>query len=241
MKQLSANQVVVLRLGFEMKKAVVVFSGGIDSISTCAYLKQKYELYGISFLYGQKANQEIRRAKSFAKILGLKEHKIVDISFMKKLYGNTNALTSQKKKVPGKFNYSIVVPIRNGIFLSIATAWAFSINASLVAYGAHTGDKNYPDCRPAFSKQIESSFNQGEIDGIRSGIRKRIQIWSPYKAKLSKKQLLKKGHDVLGDKIFNTWSCYKNGKMQCGKCESCNNRKAAFLEASMEDKTHYLH
>ena len=240
MIQLSVNLVWVLRLGFEMKKAVVVFSGGIDSISTCAYLKQKYELYGISFLYGQKANQEIRKAKSFAKILGLKEHKIVDISFMKKLYGNTNALTSQKKKVPGKFNYSIVVPIRNGIFLSIATAWAFSINASLVAYGAHTGDKNYPDCRPTFSQKIESSFNQGEIDGIKSGIRKSIQIWSPYRAKLSKKQLLKKGYDILGDKIFNTWSCYKNGKIQCGKCESCNNRKSAFVEANIKDKTRYL-
>ena len=116
-----------------MKKAVVVFSGGIDSISVCAYLKQKYDLYGISFLYGQKANQEIKTAKSFARIFGLKDHKIVDISFMKKLYGNTNALTSSKKKIPGKFNYSVVVPIRNGIFLSIATAWAFSINASLVA------------------------------------------------------------------------------------------------------------
>ena len=115
----------------------------------------------------------------------------------------------------------------------------FSINASLVAYGAHTGDKNYPDCRPAFSKKIESSFNQGEIDGIKSGVRKRIEIWSPYKAKLSKKQLLKKGYDVLGDKIFNTWSCYKNGKVQCGKCESCNNRKAAFLEAGIDDKTLY--
>ena len=145
-----------------------------------------------------------------------------------------------KKKIPSKFNYSIVVPIRNGVFLSIATAWAFSLNASLVAYGAHTGDKNYPDCRPAFSKKIESAFNQGETDGIRSGIRKRIAIWSPYKAKLSKKQLLKKGYDVLGDKIFNTWSCYKNGKVQCGKCESCNNRKAAFLEAGIEDKTSYL-
>ena len=240
MRQLSANQAVVLRLGFEMKKAVVVFSGGFDSISTCTYLKKKYELYGISFLYGQKANQEIRRAKLFAKTLGLKEHKIVDISFMKKLYGNTNALTSQKKKVPGKFNYSVVVPIRNGIFLSIAAAWAFSINASLVAYGAHTGDKNYPDCRPAFSKKIESSFNQGENDGIRSGIRKRIQIWSPYKAKLSKKQLLKNGYDVLGDKIFNTWSCYKNGQVQCGQCESCRNRKTAFVEADIEDKTTYL-
>jgi 7-cyano-7-deazaguanine synthase len=52
-----------------MKKAVVVFSGGIDSISTCTSLKQKYELYGISFLYGQKASQEIKKSKSFANIL----------------------------------------------------------------------------------------------------------------------------------------------------------------------------
>ena len=232
---------LVLRLELEMKKAIVVFSGGIDSISMCTYLKEKYELYGISFLYGQKANQEIKKAKAFAKILRLKEHKTVNISFMKELYGNTNVLTDSKKKIPSKFNYSIVVPIRNGIFLSIATAWAFSINASLVAYGAHTGDKNYPDCRPVFSKKLESSFNQGEIDGIKSGIRKKIEIWSPYKAKLSKKQLLKKGYSVLGDSIFNSWSCYKNGKVQCGKCESCNNRKAAFLEAGIEDKTLYLH
>ena len=175
-----------------MKKAVVVFSGGIDSISTCTYLKQKYELYGISFLYGQKANQEIKKAKSFAKILGLKDHKIVDINFMKKLYGNTNALTSSKKKIPDKFNYSIVVPIRNGIFLSIATAWAFSINASLVAYGAHTGDKNYPDCRPAFSKKIESSFNQGEIDGIKSGVRKRDRNLDAIQGKTIKKAIIKK-------------------------------------------------
>jgi len=224
-----------------MKKAIVVFSGGIDSISMCTYLKEKYELYGISFLYGQKANQEIKKAKAFAKILRLKEHKIVNIDFMKELYGNTNVLTDSKKKIPSKFNYSIVVPIRNGIVLSLATALAFSINASLVAYGAHTGYKNYPDCRPAFSKTLESSFTQGEIDGIKSKIRKKIEIWSPYKAKLSKKRLLKKGYSVLGDSIFNSWSCYKNGKVQCGKCESCNNRKAAFLEAGIEDKTLYLH
>tara|TARA_B100000586_G_scaffold170158_1_gene124164 strand:+ start:56 stop:730 length:675 start_codon:yes stop_codon:yes gene_type:complete len=223
-----------------MEKMVVIFSGGIDSVSLCAYLMGDMEMHGISFLYGQKANQEIKRAKSFAKILGLKEHKIVDISFMKNLYGNTNALTSQKKKVPGKFNYSIVVPIRNGIFLSIATAWAFSINADFVAYGAHTGDKNYPDCRPSFSKKIESAFNQGEIDGIKSGIRKKIEIWTPYNHGLSKSMLLEEGYRVLGDKIFNTWSCYKNEKVQCGQCESCNNRKAAFVAARIEDKTVYL-
>ena len=147
---------------------------------------------------------------------------------------------AKKKKIPGKFNYSIVVPIRNGIFLSIATAWAFSLNASLVAYGAHTGDRNYPDCRPIFSKKIESAFNQGEFDGIKSGIRKKIKIWSPYRASLSKSQLLKKGYAVLGNTIFNTWSCYKDGKVQCGNCESCYNRKAGFREAGIVDKTRYL-
>nr|AIF23404.1 ExsB family protein (queC) [uncultured marine thaumarchaeote SAT1000_15_E07] len=60
---------LVLRLELEMKKAIVVFSGGIDSISMCAYLKEKYELYGISFLYGQKANQEIKKQKRLQKSL----------------------------------------------------------------------------------------------------------------------------------------------------------------------------
>ena len=223
-----------------MKKAVVIFSGGIDSICTCLFLKSNYNLYGISFSYGQRANKEIKIAKSFSKTLGLKEHKIVDISFMKNLYGETNVLTSSQRKIPQKFNYSIVVPIRNAIFLSIATAWAFKLNASLVAYGAHKGDKNYPDCRPSFSIKIESAFNEGEIDGIKKGIRKKISVWSPYRKGLTKSDLLKKGSIILGKKIFNTWSCYDNKKYHCGVCESCNNRKTAFIQAGIIDETKYL-
>ncbi len=223
-----------------LKKAVIVFSGGIDSVCTCAFLKSKYELYGISFSYGQRADQEIEKTKYFAKILNFKEHKIVDISFMKNLYGKTNVLTDSEKKIPSKFDYSIVVPIRNAIFLSIASAWAFTLNASLVAYGAHKGDKNYPDCRPVFSQKLEQALNQGEIDGIKVGLRKRIKIWSPFKYGFSKSQLLKKGYKVLGKKIFKTWSCYSNKKFHCGSCESCNNRKAAFVEAGIPDKTKYL-
>ena len=223
-----------------MKKAVVVFSGGIDSVCTCAYLKSKYDLYGISFSYGQRANKEIKMAKTFSKILGLKEHKIIDISFMKNLYGETNVLTSSKDMIPHKFDYSIVVPIRNAIFLSIATAWAFTLNASLIAYGAHKGDKNYPDCRPSFSKKIELALNEGELDGIKLGIREKIMIWSTFREGLTKSELQKKGSRVLGDKIFNTWSCYDNKKLHCGTCESCNNRKAAFVKAKLHDKTKYL-
>jgi len=223
-----------------MKKAVVVFSGGIDSVCTSAYLKPKYQLYGISFSYGQRANQEIKIAKKFAKALGLKEHKIIDIGFMKELYGKTNVLTDSKRKIPSKFEYSIVVPIRNAVFLSIASAWAYTLNASLVVYGAHKGDIHYPDCRPGFSKKLETAFNQGEIDGIKSGIRKEIEIWSPFKEGLSKSDLIKIGYKKFGDSLFKTWSCYANLKHHCGICESCNNRKKAFSLAKIKDKTIYL-
>ena len=223
-----------------MKKAVIVFSGGLDSVCACTYLKSRYDLYGISFSYGQRASPEIKSARKFAKILGLKEHKIIDIGFMQDLYGGTNVLTDSKMKLPSKFEYSIVVPIRNAVFLSIATAWAFSLEASLVAFGAHKGDKNYPDCRPSFSKKIQSAFNEGEIDGIKMGVRKAVKIWSPYQKNLAKSDMIKKGYKVLGNSIFKTWSCYSNKKFHCGKCESCNNRKLAFKAAKIKDKTKYM-
>lgn len=223
-----------------MKKAIIVFSGGIDSVCSCAFLMKKYQLYGISFSYGQRANHEISVAKKFAKIIGLKEHRVIDISFMKELYGKTNVLTDSRRKIPKKFEYSIVVPIRNAVFLSIASAWAYTLNASLVAYGAHTEDKHYPDCRPVFSEKLQAAFNQGEIDGIRSGKRKKIEIWSPYKEGLSKSALLKTGYERFGDLIFKAWSCYSDKKYHCGRCESCNNRKNAFDDAGIIDKTKYL-
>ncbi len=224
---------------FKLKKAIIIFSGGLDSVCTAINLQSQFELHAITFSYGQKANQEIRIAKKFARILKLKEHKIVNIDFMKELYEKTNVLTNSKMKIPSKFDYSIVVPIRNAIFLSIASAWAFSKNAQLVVYGAHKDDKRYPDCRPSFSRLIEQALNEGEIDGIRQNLRKKIKIWTPFMAGLSKSDLLRIGYKRLGDEIFKTWSCYTNSKIHCGSCESCNNRKAAFLKAKIYDKTKY--
>lgn len=220
-------------------KAIIVFSGGVDSVCTAAYLQRRYDLYGITFSYGQKADQELQVARYFSKILKFHDHKIVNIDFMKELYQKTNALTDSKMRIPSEFDYSIVAPIRNAIFLSIASAWAFSKDAKLVAYGAHKGDQRYPDCRPKFSRLLTQAFNEGEIDGIRLGLRKEIKIWSPYMSNLSKSNLLKIGYKRLGDKIFRTWSCYAHSKIQCGQCESCNNRKLAFRQAKLVDKTRY--
>ena len=221
-------------------KAVIVFSGGLDSVCTATYLQKRYEIYGITFSYGQKAGKEVKIAQQFSKLLKFKEHKIVDIGFMKDLYENTNALTNSKITIPSKFDYTIVAPIRNAIFLSIASAWAFSKEAEIVAYGAHNGDTRYPDCRPAFTKLLTKALNEGEIDGINLGLRKKIKIWSPFMDDLSKSDLLKKGYKEIGNHIFKSWSCYGNDKIHCGICESCNNRKLAFLKSKIADKTRYL-
>ena len=221
-------------------KAVIVFSGGLDSVCTATYLQKRYELHGITFSYGQKADKEVKIAQQFSKLLKFKEHKIVDIGFMKDLYENTNALTNSKITIPSKFDYSIVAPIRNAIFLSIASAWAFSKEAETVAYGAHIGDTRYPDCRPTFTKLLAKALNEGEIDGINLGLRKKVKIWSPFMDNLSKSDLLKKGYKEIGEQIFKSWSCYGNNKIHCGKCESCNNRKSAFLKSKIVDKTKYL-
>lgn len=222
-----------------MERAVIVFSGGVDSVCCASLLKPRYDLYGISFSYGQKAAKEVRTARALARKLGLKEHRVADIGFMKGLYGDSNALTSAKKRIPGSFEYSVVVPVRNAVFLAVASAWAYSLGASLVAYGAHTGDRHYPDCRPAFAKRLASALNLGEADGIRSGARRKLEIWSPYAEGLSKGDLLRKGYGAVGDSVFRTWSCYGGGRLHCGVCESCSNRKAAFAEAGIPDKTGY--
>ena len=221
-------------------KCVIIFSGGLDSVCMSVHLK-KYDLYGISFTYGQRSSsKEILTAKKFSKILNFKSHKIIDIKFMKDIYSKTNVLTSNKECIPDKFNYSIVVPIRNVVFLSIASAWAFRLGATIVAYGAHKDDINYPDCRPEFAKKFEDALNQAEVDGIRSGLRKKITVWSPFKSNFTKSDLLLKGYHSLKNVIFDTWSCYSNGKIHCGKCESCNNRKNAFSRTNIMDQTKYV-
>jgi 7-cyano-7-deazaguanine synthase len=230
------------------KSAVCIVSGGLDSVCTAAYLiaEKAYRIYMLTFAYGQRARYEIQAAKRFARILKIADHRIVDIAFMKAIYGRTNVLTDSKQALPQHFDYSIVVPLRNAIFITIASAWAMSIGAELVAYGAHSDDKRYPDCRPIFIKSITKTLNLAEVDGIRLGIRRKITVWSPAIYGIAKSDLLSKGYMILGNRIFDTWSCYSDvvkdkdkNPMHCGSCESCINRKIAISKAGLEDKTSY--
>jgi 7-cyano-7-deazaguanine synthase len=228
-------------------EAVCIFSGGLDSVSTASYLKKLgLDIYLISFNYGQNGSNELIAAKKFSTILKCKAHKIIDISFLKALYGNTNVLTNSRSKIPDTFDYSIVVPLRNATFITLASIWAISLKIPLIVYGAHMGDYRYPDCRPSFVKSLEKSLTLSEMDGIKLGLRKKLNIWSPAMGKLDKTKLLLIGYEVLGDKLFQSWSCYrgkkdKNSKgiVQCGKCESCTNRKKAILKSGLDDKTNY--
>jgi 7-cyano-7-deazaguanine synthase len=165
---------------------------------------------------------------------------------MKSLYGKSNALTDNRQAISRDFSQSLVVPVRNAVFMTIATAWAMSINARVVAYGAHTGDiLHYPDCRPAFVSAISEALNIAESDSITSGMRQAVTMLSPAMVGLDKPSLIKEGYRMLGDKIFQTWSCYGDGVregrgfLHCGRCESCINRKKAFTITQIEDKTEY--
>ncbi len=229
-------------------EAVCIFSGGLDSVSTASYLKKLgLDVYLISFNYGQNGSNELKIAKKFSTMLKSKAHKIIDVSFLKTLYGDTNVLTNFRSKVPDTFDYSIVVPLRNATFITLASVWAISLKIPLIVYGAHAGDQKYPDCRPSFVKSLVKTLTLSEIDGIKMGLRKKINIWSPAMDNLDKTKLLLIGYEVLGDKLFQSWSCYRgkyNNKrdkviVQCGRCESCINRKKAIIKSGLVDKTSY--
>lgn len=231
----------------QVGSAVCIVSGGLDSVCYATkFAALHYDIYMITFAYGQRARREIDAARYFARILKSKEHKIIDISFMKELYGKSNALTDNRQEISKDFSQNLVVPIRNAIFLTIAGAWAMSINARVVTYGAHLGDVlHYSDCRPEFAKSMAEALNIADIDSINSGLRQQIEILSPAVQGLDKSQLLKEGYAILGDRLFRTWSCYYNGVrkaneyLHCGVCESCISRKKAFTDAHIHDRTRY--
>ncbi len=211
-------------------KCVVVLSGGPDS-ATVAYWakKQGFDLYPITFKYGQIAVKETEFAQKIAKKPGATT-KIIDLSALQEVFGNVTSLCNANIPLTSEFSQPIIVPFRNAIFLSTAVAYAVSVCANNIFYGAQGSDEPfYPDCRREFYKAFEKAANLGTAQ--------EITIKAPCSDK--KKSAVIKAGSELGVPFELTWSCYLDGAKHCGKCESCVNRKKAFKEAGVPDPTEY--
>lgn len=242
----------------EGKKAIVILSGGLDSTTVTAMAANAgYELYCMTFMYGQKAKAEVKSAKKVAKKYKAKEHKIIkmDFSFME----NTSLISSSldvptgQESIPQFKNdfSSTVVPSRNVIFLTYALAWAETIGATDIFIGNNKTDlEGYPDCRIstiiAFenlanfctmkgAKQIEEETDEDGNTNDFENLEGPYTIHSPL-ANLTKAEVVAAGLK-LKVKYKDTLSCYnpnEDGK-PCGQCESCIIRNKAFEENGMTD------
>jgi len=208
-----------------MDKAVCLLSGGIDSTVLLHYLlAQNYDVTAISFDYGQRFKKELDYAKEICQHLKVR-HLILKIPLFK---GNTILLNRSSQVPEGRFKDLVkndtIIPNRNMIMLAIAGSCAVGLKADTLAMAAHRGDiPFFPDCTPAFFNTLEKAF--------RVGLNKKIKIYTPFLFK-SKVDILRIGKE-MGVDFERTWTCYKGGKVSCGKCPSCVERREALREVGL--------
>lgn len=204
------------------QKVVVIYSGGMDSYTVLnKAIRQGFEVYALSFDYGQRHVKELKVAASVCAELGI-SHKVVDISAINQLIGGSS-LTDDIDVPEGHYEEesmkSTVVPNRNMILLSLAVGYAVSLKANKVFYGAHSGDHAiYPDCRPEFVKKMD--------DVCRIANYEEVEIVSPY-LNNTKIEILTDGLS-MGLDYSKTWTCYNGREKACGKCGACQERLEAF-------------
>lgn len=211
------------------KNAVILLSGGLDSVVTLYYAKHRgYKLTALIFDYKQRHKKEVNFAVRIARLNNFKYYVIkIELDWVK------SSLTDKNIKVPLNRNLkSPEIPItyvsgRNIVFLSYAASLAESIGAKSIFIGAHIEDySGYPDCRPKFFRSFEDALNEGLKY-------KDMKIIAPLLNK-GKKEIIQLG---LKLKVpFNhTWSCYEGGNVPCLKCDSCRFRIRAFEELGLTD------
>jgi 7-cyano-7-deazaguanine synthase len=225
------------------KRAVVLSSGGIDSTTTMAIAKsQGYEVYSLSFRYGQRHAVELEGARQVARTLGAKEHLVIAID-LARLGGSalTSDLPVPKARSEGEMRSGIpvtYVPARNTIFLAYALAWAEVLGASDIFIGVNAIDySGYPDCRPEYIEAFERMANLATKAGVEGHIRMRIH--TPL-VQMTKADIIRRGVE-LGIDYSMTHSCYdpRADGTACGQCDSCLLRRKGFREAGLPDPTRY--
>lgn len=226
------------------RKAVVLISGGLDSTTVLAMVKaQGYEVYGLSFQYGQRHSVELEAAERVAKKSGVKQHKTAQIDL--RLFGGS-ALTDDidvpkdrnAEEMAGEIPVTYV-PARNTIFLSFALAWAEVLKSYDIFIGVNVLDySGYPDCRPEFIRAFEDLANLATAYGVEGG--QRIRIHTPL-INMSKADIVKKGLE-LGVDYSITLSCYDPSDKgeACGQCDACALRQKGFAENGLKDPAPYI-
>jgi len=224
-----------------MKKAVILLSGGLDSTTVAAIAKKDYDLYGLTFQYGQKHDIEVNFAKKNANIFAFKQHHIIKLTDQ---IFSSSSLVNKNISVPKKYNKtdklsiipSTYVPGRNIIFLSYAVSYAENIKANDIFIGVNMLDySGYPDCRSEFIQSFEDSINLG--------IASNIKINTPL-INLSKKEIITIGARLRVNYAFSH-SCYdptfQDDKIfACGACDSCILRLKGFNESNTVDPYPYF-
>ncbi len=224
-------------------KAVVLLSGGLDSTTTLAIAQQEgYEVYALSFRYGQRHSAELTAAQRVAERFGVAQHVIADIDL--RVFGGS-ALTSEiavpKDRPLDEMGEGIpitYVPARNTIFLSFALAWAEVLGASDVFIGVNAVDySNYPDCRPEYIAAYERMANLATRAGVEG--QQRLAIHTPLIA-LTKARIIARGL-ALGVDYGMTLTCYDPTPAgeACGHCDACLLRLKGFAEAGQTDPARY--
>lgn len=222
------------------RKAVVLYSGGLDS-STCLAIARSegFVPCAISFSYGQRHSYELEVAKANALRLGASEHLVVDFDL--RLMGGS-ALTADidvPKQGVGDDIPVTYVPARNTIFLSFALGWAEVLGACDIFIGVNALDySGYPDCRPEYIQAYERLANLATRAGVEG--KSAFKIHAPL-ISMSKADIIRRGV-ALGVDYALTHSCYDPTPegLSCGQCDSCRLRLKGFSEAGLSDPIKYV-
>src|SRR6476619_255915 len=192
-----------------MKPAVVLLSGGVDSATTLSIAKEEgYEVFALSFRYGQRHEIEIDSAEQVAKSLGVSEHRVIEID-LRGFGGSalTDATEVPKNRGADEMAGGIpvtYVPARNTIFLSYALAWAEVLKAHDIFIGVNALDySGYPDCRPEFIAAFEQLASLATAEGVHGT---RFTVHAPLQL-MSKADIVRRGM-ALGLDYGLTHSCY---------------------------------